>query len=88
MTTFSGRIAQKAAYGDPNTNTFAVEANGTADFRGGLTVAGKLSFARKVVAASVSAASSAATTALVPRGYIEVYVSGVRCAIPYFTEKS
>lgn len=88
MTTFSGRIAQKAAYGDPSITTFSVDPYGTASFSGGLTVAGKLTFAKKVVSASVSAASSAATTTLVPRGFIEAYVSGVRVAIPYYNEKT
>ena len=87
MGTFSGPLRQKAAYGPSNVNTFAVEANGTADIRGGLTLGGQLVLARKVVTASISAASSAASFTQVPRGYLEVYVSGVRCAIPYVTCK-
>jgi hypothetical protein len=87
MTTFSGPIKQKAAYGDPNINTFVVDADGTVDARGGLTLGGKIILARKVVAASVSAASSAATTTLAPRGFLEVIVSGIRYAIPFVGTK-
>jgi hypothetical protein len=37
-----------------------------------------------IVAASVSAASSAATTTYVPRGFLKVTVDGVIKAVPYY----
>lgn len=78
MTTFSGGLKVKAAFASPSATTWEVDSDGN------MTLPGTITIARKVVAASVSAASSAATTTLVPRGYIEAYVSGVRVAVPYY----